>query len=63
MVRGDVGKLDAPTVVEAVGTDKERLGPFAHNRHECRIDFSDRTRVEDLQFQPDVAGSRLHIAA
>ena len=63
MVRGHVSKLDAPAVVEAVGTDKERLGPFAHKRRECCIDFSARGRVEDLQLHPDVAGSRQHVAA
>ena len=63
MVRRHVGKLDAPAVVEAVGTDKERLGPFAHERLECRIDFSARAPIEELQLHPDVAGSRPHVAA
>jgi hypothetical protein len=60
MPRGHIGKLDAPTVVEGIGTDEERIRPLAHKCSERRIDLAVGRGTEDLKLHSHGAGSHLN---
>ena len=62
MMRGHGGELDAPCIEESVRADKERVGAFAHQCCERRIDVAAGTGVEDLQLRTHGVGSRLYFA-
>jgi hypothetical protein len=62
MMRGHGGELDAPRIEESVGADKERVGTFAHQCRERRIDVAAGAGVEDLQLHTHSVDSRLYFA-
>ena len=62
MTRGQGGELDAPDLEEGVAAHEKRVQPLAHKRCESRIDLAARAGVEDLNFQPHGASSRLHLS-
>jgi hypothetical protein len=54
-------ELFAPAVEECIGDDHECAGPLTDQGCESVIDIALGARVEDVQLQPESAGSHLHL--
>ncbi len=60
-MRRQVDQLHTPAGEEGVNVDEKGVGPLAHKSCESHIDLAAGACVEDLDFQPDGASSRLRI--
>ena len=58
--RGTPDKLHTAVGEECVGSDEESIKVLALKDGKGRIDFAGRAGVEDIDLQPDSAGSILH---
>ena len=56
------GKLDAAAGEECIACDEEGIRALTRQSGKDRIDFANRSGVEDVELQPDRAGSLLHIS-
>src|SRR5262249_46227523 len=57
-----MNQLDTPPDKKGAGTDKKRVGPFAHKSFEGRIDLAAGVSVEDLDLQPHGASRRFDVS-
>ena len=56
------GKLPSLADEECVGRDEQRIGMLATKSSEGRVDLGDRTRIVDLDLQPQDWGGLLRVA-
>src|SRR6516164_7775729 len=56
--RRQLGYLDTPADEERRGRNEQRIKPFAHDVFERGIDLTTGIGFEDLDMQPESAGSR-----
>jgi hypothetical protein len=63
VARRQGGKLPTPANEECIGRDKQRIGMLATKSSEGRVDLGDRTRIVDLDLQPQGWGGLLRVAA
>jgi len=62
MVGRQLDQLDAPAVEEGVVANEEGVGTFARKCFKCCIDLPAGAGAEDLDLQPNGAGSRFHVS-
>src|SRR6266576_4197363 len=62
VMRRQVDQLDTPAGEEGVDVNEKGIGPLAHTSCESHIDLAASAGVEDLNFQPDCASSRLRVS-
>ena len=54
--------MDAAAGEECIACDEEGIRALTRQSGKDRIDFANRSGVEDVELQPDRAGSLLHIS-
>ena len=56
-----IDQLHAPAAEKGIAADHKRVTPLAHKHCESRIDLRFGASVENVDLQPEAAGSRFHV--